>query len=95
MAQFPAVSCTYGAPMGRHAFGIPENCDEKTIRLFKVRLDSGGYDDGGAYWGNSFSAGPLYCATDGTGYRQFARARSRAEAAAALDIEPQYLKRKI
>jgi len=45
------VDCKYGAPMGRPNKGhILETMGQ---RLFdcKVPLDSGGYDRGGAYWG--------------------------------------------
>ena len=47
--QFPEVSSKYGAPLGRLTSLL--GATPKGIRLFKVRLDSGGYDDGGAYWG--------------------------------------------
>jgi hypothetical protein len=47
--------------------------------LRRVRLDAGGYDEGGAYWGRG---GPLYHAceyrTDGLDY--FFRARDRQHA---------------
>lgn len=43
------VSFQYGAPMGRHT-GPTIGYGGK-ISLRKVRLDSGGYDAGGAYWG--------------------------------------------
>ena len=47
-----------------------------TCRLFKVRLDSGGYDPGGAYWG-----GPddLYCIR-ADGVLNFCRAVDREAA---------------
>lgn len=86
MRQFDNVSSKYGAPMGRASFGNPES----KIRLFRVRLDSGGYDDGGAYWGLGQA---LYCATDGADYRKFVRANSRLAAIAELDIERHMLKR--
>lgn len=76
--------------MGRSAYGIPENLDPRSVRVFRVRLDSGGYDDGGAYWGHYQS---LYCATDGDNYRQFTRALSRADAIANLGILSECLKR--
>jgi len=42
----------YGAFMGR-----PVNMTEKSFpvkfHLVRLRLDAGGYDSGGAYWGNS------------------------------------------
>lgn len=86
--QFQMVSCRYGAPMGRDSFGILENVEPRTLRLFRVRLDAGGYDDGGAYWGHG---GTLWCATDNADYRQFTRAGSRERAAVELEIAPDYL----
>jgi hypothetical protein len=77
--------------MGRHHSGLPQNCEPRTVELFKVRLDSGGYDNGGAYWG---TGAPLYCATDNGGYCQFVRANSRAAAMVALELEPGQLKRR-
>lgn len=53
MTEFATVSnvdCRFGAPMGRagaHA-GDDPHC---RIKVKLVRIDSGGYDDGGAYWG--------------------------------------------
>lgn len=69
--------------MGRACFGVPDQAENK-IRVFMVRLDSGGYDDGGAYWGFGQS---LYCATDGADYRQFTRANGRLSAIAQFEIE--------
>lgn len=83
--QFKRVDSTYGAPMGRHCYGTPDTCEGK-IRLFRVRLNNGGYDDGGAYWG--LPTYNLFCAqaAKGEGYQQFTRARSRLLAAARLKI---------
>lgn len=92
----PPVSTCYGAPMGRACYGTPEHAAPDTengpglIRLFRVPLDSGGYDSGGACWGLGT---PLYCATDGANYRQFTRASTREAAALALEIPPAYLAR--
>ncbi len=68
------VPGTYGAPMGRSTWP-----DEPIARchLFRVRLDSGGYDQGGAYWGTPEN---LWCVTDGQAFRWFCRAPSRREA---------------
>jgi hypothetical protein len=83
--QFIPVDCSRGAPMGRAEYGTATECEPRTVRVFKVRLD-GDYDDGGAYWGcNSFGA-YLYCATDGADYRAFVRATSRADAIIRLGI---------
>lgn len=80
--QFGNVSDRYGAPMGRHS--APDlDTTRGTVRLFKVKLDSGGYDDGGAYWGHG---GPLYCARDRHGDIQTVRADSREHAAFLLNI---------
>jgi len=57
-----------------------------------VNLDSGGYDDGGAYWGRGE---PLYCATDDMGYREFVRAPDRRRACEELKIDPNQLVRKL
>jgi len=92
MKQFSDVNCRYGAPMGRH--GSPANMpdadlDKRTVRLFRVNLDSGGYDDGGAYWG---IGAPLYCATDDGDYREFTRADNRFHAMALLNLPHSTLK---
>lgn len=80
--QFENVSSRYGAQMGRHC--VPDlDTTRGTVRLFAVRLDSGGYDDGGAYWGHG---GAIYCARDRNGDIQTVRAASRAHAAFLLDI---------
>lgn len=79
------VSSTYGAPMGRPCWiGNPVN----RCHLFRVKLDSGGYDQGGAYWG---AGQPLWCLTDGTEFRWFCRAPTRREAwKLALEEWPGY-----
>ena len=90
--QFPDVSCRYGAPMGRREDCYLETTEKRFVRLFRVRLDSGGYDDGGAYWGH----GPaLWCAEDDDGNRQFVRAVSRESAALLLNIPNPALKRRM
>lgn len=80
--QFPLVNSSRGAPMGRHTYPIREK-GAKDIQLFKVKLDSGGYDDGGAYWGHMYL--PLYCARNDES-QEFVRAYSREHAAAFLDL---------
>jgi len=86
----PDVSTRYGAPMGRRGYGTPEHAEPRTVRLFHVPLDAGGYDRGGAYWG---TGARLWCATDGPNYRQFTRAASRARAALELGLTPEHLAR--
>lgn len=88
--QFDDVSCRYGAPMGRRADGYLETDIARFVRLFRVRLDSGGYDDGGAYWG---TGEPIFCAIDDDGNRQFQRASTREKAALILGIPTGALKR--
>ena len=77
------VSSRYGAPMGRQDSPSIETMLPAFVRLARVRLDSQGYDSGGAYWGNG---APLYVAQDDDGNRQFARGHSRAAVALALGI---------
>lgn len=57
--------CT-GSQMGRHFDRLTAAHGKVTLRIRRVRLDSGGYDDGGAYWGTGT---PLFQAygTDGSG----------------------------
>lgn len=82
MKQFSDVNTSRGAPMGRpHTYNLDDT--PKSVRLFKVRICSQGYDDGGAYWG---LGQPLWCAWDSRGGKQFVRASSRIAAAAALGI---------
>jgi hypothetical protein len=89
MKQFENVSSRYGAPMGRSESGYLETDEPRFVRLFRVRIDAGGYDDGGAYWG---IGEPIYCAIDDDGNRQFVRAPSRTRAALALGIPSKALK---
>ena len=69
----------YGASMGRRD-NVAEALDVKKLHLERVRLNSGGYDPGGAYWG---LGAPLYVAWgDGAEEVQemFLRASDREEA---------------
>lgn len=85
--QMSDMNCSRGAPMGRrHSPHISTPC-----RLFQVRLDTGGYDDGGAYWG--WGRGErLWCARDDEGNEQFVRAPNRSVAAHKLRLNPDDLK---
>jgi len=63
-------------------------CPAGRISLQKVRLDSGGYDESGRYFGSGWErgvnvAGDVYVADMGDGYL-YVRARSRAGAKAAV-----------
>ena len=91
MAQFQKVNSRYGAPMGRVNTGNAPIDDIKTVRVFRVRLDSGGYDDGGAYWGRGQ---PVYCAADGADYFATVRADSRLRAIVELALPASCLKTK-
>jgi hypothetical protein len=81
-----------GAGMGR------DECDmtiaeiyPRSVYLSRVRIDSQGYDPGGAYWGIGT---PVYCAySDRCGYCRYTRARDRAEAAEKLGLTDRELKR--
>lgn len=71
------VSDPRGAPMGRRVWMAQP---QGPLRLFQVRLDAGGYDRGGAYWGRQPGGQHLYCCTDGDSFRVFVRAIDRAGA---------------
>ena len=50
----PEVNARYGAPMGRksdHLEGLIITEADPRFTLRRVRINSGGYDSGGAYWG--------------------------------------------
>jgi hypothetical protein len=67
----------YGASMGRGS----NACLTGKVSLVRVKLDSGGYDKGGAYWG---IGAPLYCATSEQGEVQYMRGRDRQAVKDAL-----------
>jgi hypothetical protein len=67
-----------GADMGRRSYYPKNPRDSVRLHLNRVRLDNGGYDSGGAYWGIGT---PLYCAeSDDSEIRFFLRAEDRAAA---------------
>lgn len=83
MKQFKDVNTSRGAPLGRpNALALDDT--PKSIKLFQVSIDSGGYDDGGAYWGHGPQS--LWCARDSLGAEQFVRATSRITAVASLEV---------
>ncbi len=84
MSQFPKVNQVYGAPLGRSS-----SAPAGKVRVFRVKIDSGGYDDGGAYWG---IGQPLYCALGTDGGRAFTRADSRLSAIVELGIDARDIK---
>jgi hypothetical protein len=67
----------FGAQLGRHTGPEPSTEGAKWT-LQRVRIDRGGYDSGGAYWG---IGQPLFWANDGESDVYF-RARNRAAAKA-------------
>ncbi len=72
MIHFSNVSSKFGAPLGRRSGQVTGK-----VRLERVRLNSGGYDRGGAYWG---IGEPLWVAEDSEGERTYLRAPERSEA---------------
>lgn len=68
------VNCRCGSPMG--SANVQGDSTEK-LYLQRIRLDSGGYDPSGTYWG---SGQPLYCAFGEDGTESYYRAWSREEA---------------
>ena len=84
--QLSDVNCKYGAPMGRPQRGRNiTSADRVRFSLQKVRIDSGGYDSGGAYWG---VGNPLYwaCSEDGK-IERFFRALDRGQARRIINDE--------
>ena len=71
----PAVSCRYGAPLGR----TNSYCEvHSRFHVYHMRMtDCGAYDDGGAYWGHGR---PMYVAWNRDGLRIYMRAANAKEA---------------
>jgi len=81
------VNCQYGAPMGRHCG--PAISYGGKISLRKVRLDSGGYDAGGAYWGLRRRGEALYFYENEDGECGYLDATSREDAKSqVLELVP-------
>jgi len=89
--SLPNACSRYGASMGR------DSTSERDLRVIagepvklqlrRVRLDSGGYDSGGAYWGHGE---PLYRADDEAGLGEvtlYFRARDREHAKALVRVK--------
>jgi hypothetical protein len=70
----PKVDCRWGAPMGRVDSLPQNNVKPQKLYLRRVRLNGGGYDSSGAYWG---LGAPLWRCYDDTGKSSFLRANSR------------------
>jgi len=47
----PQCNCQFGAPMGRRTWNGNTAPYAGRMYLRRIRLDRGGYDSGGAYWG--------------------------------------------
>ena len=89
--KFPNAADQYGAGMGRTSYSGVRNKPYK-FRMERVKLDSGGYDNGGAYWGRDL---PLYYARaddpseEDDSTELFLRAFDRADAKAqVVDLYP-------
>lgn len=78
--KLPKVSCKYGSPMGRSDDHIDGKC-----KLSHVSLNSGGYDNGGAYWGYGIA---LWVCTDAENNMLFVRAQTRSSAKYAVLAHP-------
>ena len=101
--DFPLACSQFGDSMGRaesYCSVIPAG----RLRIYRVPIDSGGYDPGGAYWGHG---APLYCVeSDGLGcifgtntaFIHYYRAADRADAYRRMALKfggPHPLKRSI
>ncbi len=62
----------YGASSGRRSYPVTGKC-----QLQEMRIDSGGYDSGSAYWG---TGNPMYVCQDTEGNQFFIRAKNREQA---------------
>lgn len=78
------VSSKYGAPMGRVSTN-PRELEAPPGKLYlqRLRLDQGGYDSGGAYWG---IGDPMWVATDHGNTTVFVRSATRNGAKHAVRI---------
>ena len=69
--------------LGAHTYGRAADQPARSVLLARVRLNAGGYDTAGTYWGRG---APLWCATGTELYQQYVRASTRIEAAAMLGL---------
>jgi len=83
MAKLSKVNSIYGAVMGRPQC-MPPAVNLSKFTLQRVRIDSGGYDQGGAYWGLGAPLYHAYAETGGNDVDMFFRAHSREEAKAIV-----------
>lgn len=78
------VSSKFGAPMGRRSYAAHDpSKGAPRLSLQRLRLNQGGYDSGGAYWG---IGDPMWVATDGDGIEVFVRAPTRDAAKQAVRV---------
>lgn len=81
MKTLSNVSSKYGAPMGRPNVLPDDRLMECKLHLVRLRFVDGDYDEGGAYWGGSYSS--IYWAYGDVGdvaAEMFVRARNRNDA---------------
>ena len=82
--SLPYVSSRRGAPFGRTSVRIADPKGSVKLRLYRMRLVDGDYDNGGAYWGRGdHHVGWMYHSYDvwpAPLTEIFLRARSREEA---------------
>lgn len=75
----------YGADMGRRNHPAEDASESLKFRVYQMTIDSGGYDNGGAYWG---CGEPMFRAiaedSDGELVEHFMRARNRDAAKAEI-----------
>jgi len=83
MVKLSKVNSTHGAPMGRPQC-MPPDVEVGRFALCRVRINGGGYDPGGAYWGLGPSLYWANAATGGNDVNMFFRAHSREEAKAIV-----------
>ena len=66
--------------MGR-ANILPENINAPIkLRLERLNMVDGDYDQGGAYWGHSYGGSEMFCAWNDSGVRVFIRDWNREAA---------------
>lgn len=84
--KLPNVGSRYGAPMGRRG-AHPGDDPHCQLWVRRVRLDRGGYDEGGAYWGHGQPLWYIHGTDEFEGERDFIedfrRAPTKAQAIAA------------
>jgi len=73
----PHVSAKYGAPLGRNSDPLDHDGNWQAKH---VKLDEGGYDNGGAYWGLRPTGVSLFAVQDGVGNIAFVDAPNKTQA---------------